>query len=75
LNHVQYCGEKRREWTKKQNQLIKTHLQQEEAKQDLEQAIIQIIIQRIQLNSIGNLINTVIVPFERKRLSKSRVLQ
>lgn len=33
-----YCAEKKREWTKKQNQLIKLHLRQDEVRQELEQA-------------------------------------
>lgn len=33
-----YCVEKKKEWTKKQNQLIKVHIQQDEARQELEQA-------------------------------------
>ena len=33
----QYCTEKRKEWIKKQNQLIKIHLQQDQTRQELEQ--------------------------------------
>ena len=33
-----YCNEKRKDWTKKQNELIKIHMKQDEARQDLEQA-------------------------------------
>ena len=35
---AKYCNEKRKDWTKKQNELIKIHVKQDETRQDLEQA-------------------------------------
>ena len=35
---AKYCNEKRKDWTKKQNELIKIHMKQDETRQDLEQA-------------------------------------